>query len=73
MKYDGFKEDIFNLGEILILLVTGNFGFSRAIKHDPKYNIIMKEKYDEYWKIIESQLQFNEINLSKDLYIKMIS
>ena len=76
MKYDGFKEDIFNLGEILILLVTGNFGFSRAIKHVPKYNVIMKENYDEYWKIIESQIQFNEINLSqefKDLYIKMIS
>ena len=37
MKYDCFIEDIFNLGEILILLVTGNFGFSGAIKHDPKY------------------------------------
>ena len=75
MKYDGFKADIFNLGEILFLLVTGNLGFNRATKHDPKYNMIMKEKYDEYWKIVESQHQFNEINLSqefKDLYLKMV-
>jgi len=76
MKYDGFKADIFNLGEILFLLVTGTLGFNRATKHDPKYNMIMKEKYDEYWKIAESQHQFNEINLSqefKDLYIKMVA
>ena len=75
MKYDGFKADIFNLGEILFILVTGNLGFNRATKHDPKYNMIMNKNYGKYWKIVESQHQFNGITLSqefKDLYLKMV-
>ena len=76
MKYDGFKADIFNLGEILFLLVTGNLGFNRATKHDPKYNMIMNKNYDKYWKIVESQHNFDWITLSKefkDLYLKMVA
>ena len=75
-EYDGFKADIFCLGVTLMILVTGSPGFDKATRHDPKYHIIMIKKYDEYWKIIESQPQFIGITLSKEfknLYIKMIA
>jgi len=62
--YDGFKADIFCLGVTLMILVTGSPGFDKATRHDPKYHIIMIKKYDEYWKIIESQPQFIGITLT---------
>ena len=73
-QYDGFKADIFCLGVTLMILVTGNSGFDKATRTDKKYHFIMQKKYDEFWKMVESQTTGISFSQEfKDLYIKMIN
>ena len=70
--YNGFKLDIFNLGQLLFILVNGIFGFTSARNTDIYYNLIMLNNYDEYW----HNQRFQNLNLSnsfKDLYLRMVS
>ena len=69
--YDGIKADIFSLGQLLINLVTGKFGFGSPSKTDRYYRLIIEQKLDHYW----HELQRNNIVLSqvfKDLFIRMV-
>ena len=70
--YNGFKSDIFSLGQLLFILVNGIFGFISARNTDIYYNLIMLKNYDEYW----NNQRFQNLNLSnsfKDLYLRMVS
>ena len=69
--YNGIKADIFSLGQLLINLVTGQFGFRSPSKTDRYYRLIIEQKLDHYW----HELQRNNIVLSqvfKDLFIRMV-
>ena len=69
-KFNGEKADIFSLGVVLFLLVNKKYGFDKSKKADKFYRLIIKKKYEEYWK--KKQLE----NLSddfKNLYVKMVA
>lgn len=48
-EYDGRKVDIFSIGVILNILITGNFAFNKADKKDFFYKKLMDGRYIEYW------------------------
>ena len=69
--YDGIKADIFSLGQLLINLVTGQFGFRSPSKTDRYYRLIIEQKLDHYW----HEVQPNNIVLSQEfkyLFIRMV-
>ena len=70
IPYDGKKEDIFSLGALLMVLVTGLFGFKRATKNDLYYKMIKDKDNDNYWKIIKRTELSDKF---KDLYLKMVA
>ena len=73
--YNGEKADIYGLGIILFLLVTGKYGIEQTAKKDDDsyYKHIILENINEYWASLPSEI--TNIDYSdefKDLYIKMI-
>ena len=67
--YNGFKYDIFSLGQILMAMVTGRFGFFEAKNNDNNYKLIKSHEYEKYW---ENKHQ----NLSesfKKLFVRMVA
>ena len=48
--YDGFQVDMFSTGVILFILVTGREPFEEATYEDYFYNLLVKEKYDKFWR-----------------------
>ena len=83
IKYEGIKADIFSLGVVLFSLVTGGFGFGKAIKDDILYCHIKDINFPKYWDVliaamdlIDKKIKNAIINLTdefKNLYINMIS
>ena len=72
--YNGEKADIFSLGVLLFYLVSGKFGFIKAVKYDPFYRDIIVGNIDQYW--IELYARIGNMNFSndfKDLYISMVA
>ena len=70
--YNGYMVDIFNLGMILIGLVTGKYEFYKAESSNPIYKIIKAGKKDLFW------MAFGDVNNNisdecKDLCFKMIA
>jgi serine/threonine protein kinase len=47
--YIGQKVDIFSAGVILFILIRGIFPFKEARKEEFFYNLLIQEKYSEYW------------------------
>ena len=71
--YNGFENDVFSCGVVLFYLVLGFSPFSDASQNDPRYKYIFKEKFKEYWSIIEKTSKSNPPSDSlKDLIIGMI-
>ena len=70
IPYDGKKEDIFSLGVLLLVLVTGLFGFKKAANNDLYYKMIKNMDNDNYWKIIKRTELSDKF---KDLYLKMVA
>ncbi len=73
----GFYADVFSLGVILFLILTGNYPFKSAIKYDICYTNIIKGKIDHYWFLVKKKIfEDNDDNLPseefRDLFIKMI-
>ena len=66
-----FKKDIFGLGMILIHLLTGKHEI-KIIKDKLKL-AIKKGNFDSFWKIIESQGEYNFTQELKDLVNQMMS
>ena len=70
--YNGFKYDIFSLGQLLFYLVTGNLGFNSSLNDDIYYARIINHQYDEYWKLVLPP----NLNLSysfKNLSVRMVA
>ena len=70
--YDGIKADIFSLGQLLINLVTGQFGFHSSAPNDKYYRLIINQNIDYYWH------ELHQINLIlsqefKNLFIRMVN
>jgi len=68
--YDGCHVDMFSAGVILFIIVQGIFPFKEAKKDEYFYNLLLNEKFDQYWK------KTGGTNLSdefKDLILKMFS
>ena len=68
--FNGIKCDIFSLGQLLFVIVTGMFGFRSANANDQHYNLIRNHQFNEYWQMEA----FNGLNLSesfKNLYLRM--
>lgn len=68
--YDGKKADIFSLGVILFVIVLCKFPFSQAKKGEYYYQLIIDEKYEEYWNLTKD---FDISDDFKDLTMKMLS
>ncbi|MDT8280112.1 MAG: hypothetical protein RQ806_06160, partial [Erythrobacter sp.] len=45
--FDGFTVDIFSAGVILFALLIGECPFETAGKHDPRYQLIAKNRLSE--------------------------
>ena len=74
--YNGEKADIFNLGQILINLVTSRDGFYTSVPNDDCYKFIVKKNFVSYWNHWDNFSKDNNKHYSedfKDLYISMIS
>ena len=70
--YDGILADIFSLGQLLINLVTGQFGFHSSAPNDKYYRLIINQNIDYYWH------ELHQINLIlsqefKNLFIRMVN
>ena len=71
--YDGRKADIFSMGVILFIIVSGHYPFGEAKKDDKYFKHIVNGNFEEYWKKHEKYGQ--KIALSddfKDLMTKML-
>ena len=70
--YNGFKYDIFSLGQLLFYLVAGRLGFNSSRKGDKYYSQIMKKNYVAYWSLfLEQNLDLS--NSFKSLFLKMVA
>ena len=70
--YNGFKYDIFSLGQLLFFLVTGRLGFHSSGVDDTNYIRIRNHQYDVYWHLSLPQ----NLNLSdsfKNLFVRMVA
>ena len=69
--YNGIQSDIFSLGQLLFVLVTGRLGFKHANQNDNFYRLIINpQNHAQYWEF------FNNLNLSqsfKNLFVRMVA
>jgi len=71
--YDAYKNDIFSLGVVLFIIVSGFKPFKVAQKMDNLYRHIWKGDYESYWTNIQNKM--NGENLSeefKDLFNRLV-
>ena len=69
--YNGFKYDIFSLGQLLFYLVVGRFGFQSSRDNDNHYTLIRTHQYDAFWQLVLPQ----NLNLSesfRNLFLRMV-
>jgi len=73
--YNGFKYDIFSLGQLLMTLVTGMFGFKATKINDHNYKFIIRHEYEKYWEKYH-EYTHKDLNLSesfKKLFVRMVA
>ena len=70
--YDGFKDDIFSLGQLLIQLVTRVYGFDSSKGDDHCYELIKLKQYGNYWHLERFQ-NINVTNEFKNLFVRMVA
>ena len=74
-EYSGEKADIFYLGSLLFIIVTGQFCFQSARRKNDLYNLIINNEQNEYLNILSGQIiMLNDLSQKfKNLFLKMIS
>ena len=75
IKYNCIQADIFSLGVVLFMLVTGRIGFGPATSACKLYALIMEKKYKPYWnKLKTMELDKSAFNEEfQNLYLKMVA
>eukprot|EP00347_Sterkiella_histriomuscorum_P018493 403345305 len=68
--YDGELVDVFSSGVVLFSMISGSLPFEWAMKADPIYNLLIEERYDEFWQIFSQIVTFSDS--SKDLIQGML-
>ena len=69
-QYNGLKVDLFSAGVILFILIRGIFPFKEARKEEFFYNMLVNEKYQEYWEKVQGTDLSKEC---RDLLEKLLS
>jgi serine/threonine protein kinase len=70
--HTGDKADIFSIGVVLFILLTGFFPFTIAEKYDKNYRLFYEKKYSQFWQ--KKKIKHIESNLpdsAKDLLNKI--
>ena len=70
--YDGFKADIFSLGQLLFNLVNRILGFNSSRANDQFYSLIRTNKLNDYWNSGPLH-SINPSNEFKNLFIRMVA
>jgi len=65
-SYYGISNDVFAIGVIMFILATGKMPFKIAIKDDIHYNLIINNKFDNFW-------ECKNVNLSNEFKILFFS
>lgn len=73
-KYQGDKIDIFSIGALLFILMTGKFAFKEAKENNNLYKYIKTKKYDTFWDLLENQLRIKTLSEKfKKLFVKLVA
>ena len=71
--YNGFKNDIFSLGQTLMTLVTGCTGFKNKAEDDNYLYYLIHYKIDYYWELLEKNGVKKVSSEFKKLFFDMLS
>ncbi|CAD8124676.1 unnamed protein product [Paramecium sonneborni] len=68
-EYDGSKVDVFALGQILFIMMTGCFAFQKS--NHSSYKLIKEKNHQQFWQKMQNQLKRELPDNFKDLINKM--
>ncbi|CAD8124672.1 unnamed protein product [Paramecium sonneborni] len=68
-EYDGSKVDVFALGQILFIMMTGCFAFQKS--NHSSYKLIKEKNHQQFWQEMQNQLNRELPDNFKDLINKM--
>lgn len=57
IPYIGTYVDVFSLGVILFIIVTGKMPFGKAVTFDPFYKFIVKNDYESFWGALTPKIE----------------
>ena len=70
--YDGYKADIFSLGQLLFNIVNKINGFKSSSNNDHYYSLIRNNHLNEYWNTGPLH-NLNPSNEFKNLFVRMVA
>lgn len=66
--YDPFQADLFALGIVLFVMVSGVLPFQSATENDELYSLIIEGNYEEFWQVHEKLRSLRGGNSQKGFY-----
>ena len=70
--YDGYKADIFSLGQLLFSIINKINGFKSSSNNDHYYSLIRNNHLNAYWNIGPLH-NINPSNEFKNLFVRMVA